>query len=39
METSNPDIGKNIADKKVIAPDTEGRLKEAIQAFNAGWQG
>jgi len=39
METSYPDIGKDIAAKKVIAEETEARLKEAIKAFNAGWQG
>ncbi len=38
METSNPDIGKDIAAKKLIAPETETKLKEAIKAFNAGWQ-
>ncbi len=39
METSYPDIGKDIAAKKVIAEDTEAKLKDAIKAFNAGWQG
>jgi len=39
METSNPDIGKDITEKKVIAPETEGKLQEAVKAFNAGWQG
>lgn len=39
METSNPDIGKDIAEKKVITPENEPRLVEAVKAFNAGWQG
>jgi F-type H+-transporting ATPase subunit alpha len=39
METSYPDIGRDIADKKVIAPETEEKLKEAVKSFNAGWQG
>ncbi|MGH2520931.1 MAG: F0F1 ATP synthase subunit alpha [Anaerolineales bacterium] len=39
METSNPEIGRDIAEKKVITPENEERLKEAIKAFNAGWQG
>jgi len=39
METSNPEIGRDIAEKNVIAPETEEKLKEVIKAFNAGWQG
>jgi F-type H+/Na+-transporting ATPase subunit alpha len=39
METSNPEIGRDIAEKKTITPETEERLQEAIKAFNAGWQG
>ncbi|HLE30045.1 MAG TPA: F0F1 ATP synthase subunit alpha [Anaerolineales bacterium] len=39
METSNPEIGRDIGEKKVISEETEARLKEAIKAFNAGWQG
>jgi len=38
MEASYPDIGKDIAEKKVIAPDTEAKLKDAIKSFNAAWQ-
>ncbi|GIV66634.1 MAG: F0F1 ATP synthase subunit alpha [Chloroflexota bacterium] len=37
MESSHPDIGKDIQDKKMITPETETRLREAIQGFNAGW--
>jgi F-type H+-transporting ATPase subunit alpha len=39
METSYPEIGKDIAEKKIIAEDNEARLKDAIKAFSAGWQG
>ncbi len=39
METSHPELGRDIAQKKLIAPETEAKLKEAIKAFNAGWQG
>jgi F-type H+-transporting ATPase subunit alpha len=38
METSHPDLGKDIEARKTIAPETEARLKEAIQEFMAGWQ-
>ncbi|GAP10635.1 proton translocating ATP synthase, F1 alpha subunit [Bellilinea caldifistulae] len=37
MESSHPDIGRDIQDKKMITPETETRLREAIQGFNAGW--
>ncbi len=39
METTHPEIGRDIAEKKLIAPESEARLKEAIKTFNAGWQG
>jgi F-type H+/Na+-transporting ATPase subunit alpha len=39
MESSHPEIGRDIGDKKLIAPETEEKFKEAIKAFNAGWQG
>ena len=37
MESSHPDIGKDIQEKKMITPETEARLREVIQGFNAGW--
>ena len=37
METSHPEIGQNIAEVEVITQENETRLREAIQAFNAGW--
>jgi F-type H+/Na+-transporting ATPase subunit alpha len=39
METSYPEVGRDIDEKKLISPENEARLKEAVQAFNAGWQG
>jgi F-type H+-transporting ATPase subunit alpha len=38
METSHPELGRDIAEKKQITSETEEKLKEAIRAFNAGWQ-
>jgi F-type H+-transporting ATPase subunit alpha len=37
METTHPEVGRDIAEKKQIAPETENTLKEAVKAFNAGW--
>jgi F-type H+/Na+-transporting ATPase subunit alpha len=39
METSHPEVGRDIAEKKQMSPESEAKLKEAIKAFNAGWQG
>jgi F-type H+-transporting ATPase subunit alpha len=38
METSHPNIGKDISAKKRITDETEARLREAIASFNATWQ-
>jgi F-type H+-transporting ATPase subunit alpha len=38
MDTSYPDIGKSIAEEKQITPETEERLKQALDAFTATWQ-
>jgi F-type H+-transporting ATPase subunit alpha len=38
METSHPEIGKDIAAKNDLAADNEAKLKDAIQQFMAGWQ-
>jgi F-type H+-transporting ATPase subunit alpha len=37
METAHPEVGRNIAEKKAISPETDTMLREALQAFNAGW--
>jgi F-type H+-transporting ATPase subunit alpha len=39
METSHPEIGREIAEKKTISETAENQMKEAIRAFNSGWQG
>lgn len=38
MESSYPDIGKDIAEKKVITDETREKLVAALQNFNASWQ-
>jgi F-type H+-transporting ATPase subunit alpha len=38
LTTSHPEIGKDIADKKQITPETEKKLREALSAFQASWQ-
>jgi F-type H+-transporting ATPase subunit alpha len=38
LTTSHPEIGKDIADKKQITPETEKKLREALEAFKATWQ-
>lgn len=38
LETSYPEIGRDIAEKKVITPENEARLRAAIEAFMATWQ-
>ncbi len=38
METSYPEIGKDIAEKKEITKENEARLKEALNAFGNTWQ-
>ncbi len=38
LETSYPEIGRDIAERKVITPENEARLRAAIEAFMATWQ-
>ncbi len=38
METSYPDVGKDIAAQKKITPETEGTLRQAIESFNLTWK-
>jgi F-type H+-transporting ATPase subunit alpha len=38
MDASHPGIGKDIAEKKVISPETEKKLREALTAFKSSWQ-
>jgi F-type H+-transporting ATPase subunit alpha len=37
LESTHPEIGKEIAEKYVLSPENEERLKAAIQEFNTGW--
>jgi hypothetical protein len=38
METSYPEIGKDISEKKRISEDTEKALLAALDAFSSTWQ-
>jgi F-type H+-transporting ATPase subunit alpha len=38
METSHPDIGHNISERKQITPENETALRSAVQTFNITWQ-
>jgi F-type H+-transporting ATPase subunit alpha len=38
LDSSYPEIGKDLVEKKQLTADTETRLKEAIEAFNANWK-
>jgi F-type H+-transporting ATPase subunit alpha len=38
METSHPEIGKEIATRKVITDETREQLLKALADFRAGWQ-
>ena len=38
METSHPEIGKSIQEEKHINPETEEKLKQALEAFTSSWQ-
>jgi F-type H+-transporting ATPase subunit alpha len=38
LSASHPEIGRDIAEKKQITPETEQKLREALSAFEATWQ-
>lgn len=38
LDQSYPEIGKDIVEKKQIAPDNEKKLREALSTFKATWQ-
>jgi F-type H+-transporting ATPase subunit alpha len=38
METSHPEIGKDIAEEKRITEETETKLREALKTFTSTWQ-
>jgi F-type H+/Na+-transporting ATPase subunit alpha len=39
MAVSYPQLAADIGTKKLMSPETEAALKEALQTFNASWQG
>jgi F-type H+-transporting ATPase subunit alpha len=38
LNTSHPDLGKDIAEKKQVTPETEKQLREALETFKTTWQ-
>ena len=38
METTYPEIGKDIREHKMITPDTDAKLRNALQLFNLSWK-
>jgi F-type H+-transporting ATPase subunit alpha len=38
METSHPEIGRDIAEKKRITDETREKMIKALESFRAGWQ-
>jgi F-type H+-transporting ATPase subunit alpha len=38
MDNSQPEIGRSIAEAKRISPETEEKLKAALDTFNSTWQ-
>ncbi len=37
LNASHPELGKDIAEKKQITPETDKKLREALEAFKATW--
>ncbi len=38
LSTSHPEFGRDIAEKKQIVPQTEQKLREALESFKTTWQ-
>jgi hypothetical protein len=38
MAASYPDIGSEIAEKKIMTDDNRARLKQALQTFHDAWR-
>jgi F-type H+-transporting ATPase subunit alpha len=38
METSYPEIARDVVQKRQISPETEAKLRDALSAFNLTWQ-
>ena len=39
LDASHPEIASDIGARKLITPETEKALRQAIEAFSQGWQG
>jgi F-type H+-transporting ATPase subunit alpha len=39
LKAAHPEIGKAIAEKKAVTPETEKQLREALAEFRLGWIG
>jgi len=39
LNASHPEIGREVAGKKMISPESEKQLREAIEEFRLGWIG
>jgi F-type H+-transporting ATPase subunit alpha len=39
LDAAHPEIAKDIEARKLITPETEAALRQAIDGFNRGWQG
>jgi len=37
METSHPEIGRDVLEKKMVTPETDKKLRDALTAFNLTW--
>lgn len=37
LEASYPEIGRDVLERKMITPETDGKLRQAITAFNTTW--
>jgi hypothetical protein len=37
MDTSYPEIGRELEEKKMITPETDALMRQAIQGFNSSW--
>lgn len=38
LDISHPEIGRDIAERKMITSETEAKLRQALDAFNASWK-
>ena len=38
LDTSYPEVGKDVVEKRQITADNEKKLREALSTFNSTWQ-